>query len=134
MTASSAQDIRPPMERSQAVGDAEPAHGRRGSLGTEDLIRLRYLAVIGLVALNVIDLILTRHLLALGASEANPLMVLFVRGPWGIVIKLGVPILVGLRHLNRPVERLPVLALCWMNVLYLSVVTWNFHLMVQQYG
>ena len=108
--------------------------GRGGTMSSEELIRLRLLAVIGLVALNVLDLLLTRHLLARGGTESNPLMVLFVGGPWGIAIKLGIPILVGFRHLTRAPERAAVLALCWMNVLYLSVVTWNIHVMMNVYG
>lgn len=107
---------------------------RTGTLGREDLIRLRLLAVIGLVTLNVLDLILTRHLLARGGVESNPLMVLFISGPWGIAIKLGVPILVGVRHLSIEPKRTAVLALCWMNVLYLTVVAWNFHVMMTRYG
>ena len=107
---------------------------RVGSLGDEELIRLRFLAVVGLVALNALDLILTRELLARGATEANPLMALVIGGSWGIAIKLGVPILAGLRHLTAPLKRKHVLALCWVNVLYLGVVAWNFQLMVYRFG
>jgi len=108
--------------------------GRRRSLGNEELNSLRFVAVIGLVALNALDLILTRELLARGATEANPLMALVIGGFWGIVIKLGVPILAGLRHMTAPLKRKAVLALCWVNVLYLGVVAWNFHIMVPLYG
>ncbi len=108
--------------------------GRTGSLGTEELTRLRFLAVVGLVALNALDLILTRHLLARGAVEANPLMALVIGGGWGIAIKLGVPILAGWRHLTAPLLRKAVLALCWVNVLYLGVVAWNLHVMVNRLG
>lgn len=113
---------------------AVPARPRTDTLGPESLTRLRLLAVVGLVALNALDLILTRQLLARGGTESNPLMVLIIGGPWGVVIKLGVPLLVGLRHLRIPVARKAVLALCWMNVLYMGVVTWNFHLLVGAYA
>jgi len=103
-------------------------------LGSDELNRLRFLAVVGLVALNALDLILTRHLLAQGATEANPLMALVIGGGWGIAIKLGVPILAGWRHLTAPLLRKAVLALCWVNVLYLGVVAWNFHVMVVRLG
>ncbi|MGI8806712.1 MAG: DUF5658 family protein [Acidimicrobiales bacterium] len=103
-------------------------------LGTEELTSLRFLAIVGLVALNALDLMLTRELLARGASEANPLMALVIAGTWGIVIKLGVPILAGLRHLTAPLMRKTVLALCWVNVLYLGVVAWNYHLLAGQIG
>ena len=105
---------------------------RAESLGSDELIRLRFLAVVGLVALNALDLILTRHLLAQGATEANPLMALVIGGGWGIAIKLGVPILAGFRHLTAPLLRKAVLALCWVNVLYLGVVAWNFQVMVNR--
>ena len=108
--------------------------GRAGTLGREELDRLRFLAVVGLVALNALDLILTRELLAKGANEANPLMALVIGGGWGIAIKLGVPILAGWRHLTAPLLRKAVLALCWVNVLYFGVVAWNFQLMVNHYS
>jgi len=107
---------------------------RTHSLPINELDRLRFLAVVGLVALNALDLILTRHLLARGATEANPLMALVIGGGWGIAIKLGVPILAGWRHLTAPLLRKAVLALCWVNVLYLGVVAWNFHILVIRLG
>ena len=99
-------------------------------LDTESLRRLRVIAVIGIVALNICDLVLTRHLLSLGAMEANPLMALFIAGGWGIVIKLALPILVGTRNLLAPLRRGVVLALCFMCVLYSGVVLWNTHLVL----
>ena len=108
--------------------------GRTTTLGSDELHRLRFLAVVGLVALNALDLILTRQLLERGASEANPLMALVIGGGWGIAIKLGVPILAGWRHLAAPLLRKAVLALCWVNVLYLGVVAWNFRLLVGPYA
>ena len=107
----------------------ELEQGQTGSLSTEELTRLRFLAVVGLVALNALDLLLTRHLLQAGGTELNPLMALVIGGSWGVVIKLGLPIVAGLRHLTAPLARKTVLALCWVNVLYLAVVTWNLHMM-----
>ena len=112
----------------------ELEQGRVDSLGTEELVRLRFLAVVGLVVLNVLDLILTRDLLARGAVEANPLMALVIGGGWGIAIKLGIPVIAGRRHLTAPLLRKAVLALCWVNVAYLGVVTWNLHVMVSRFG
>ena len=108
--------------------------GQAHSLGTDELSRLRFLAVVGLVVLNALDLMLTRYLLDLGATEANPLMALVIGGGWGIAIKLGVPILAGWRHLTAPLLRKAVLALCWVNVLYLGVVAWNFRILVVHFG
>jgi hypothetical protein len=104
---------------------------RRVAVDTdEDLDRLRLLAIIGLVLLNVCDLILTRKLLGLGGTEMNPLMAMVISGPWGVAIKLGVPILVGYRHLKAPLRRPLVFGLCWMCVLYIGVVLWNAHYLV----
>ena len=108
--------------------------GSTGTLGEAELHRLRWLAIGGLLVLNIMDLLLTRRLLSAGATEANPLMALVIAGNWGIAIKIGVPLLAGARHLRVPLARKPVLALCWMNVLYLGVVTWNHHLLVTSFG
>ncbi len=103
---------------------------RVGVTTSEDLDRLRFIAVVGLVVLNACDLILTRQLLGMGATEMNPGMAMIIEGPWGVAIKLGVPILVGFRHLQAPLKRSLVFALCWMCVLYLGVVVWNAHFLV----
>ena len=102
---------------------------RSMDLDREALLRLRVIAVAGLVLLNITDLVMTRHLLSLGAVEANPLMALFVAGGWGIVIKLAVPVVIGVRNLRAPLRRGVVLALCWMCVLYSGVVLWNSHVL-----
>jgi hypothetical protein len=99
-------------------------------LDTDSLRRLRLMAVVGIVALNICDLMLTRHLLSLGAIEANPLMALFIAGGWGIVIKLALPLAIGTRNLMAPLRRGVVLALCFMCVLYSGVVLWNSHLAI----
>jgi hypothetical protein len=99
------------------------------TLDERDLERIRFIAVVGLVALNAADLLLTRRLLGMGGMEANPLMALFIHGPWGVAIKLALPIALGFRHLRLPVKRGLVLGLCWMCVLYLGVVLWNSHLL-----
>jgi hypothetical protein len=104
---------------------------RRVGVSTdEELDRLRFIAIVGLVALNACDLLLTRQLLGMGGTEMNPGMAAIIEGPWGILIKLGVPILVGFRHLKAPLKRTLVFALCWMCVLYLGVVVWNAHFLV----
>ena len=97
----------------------------------DDLASLRRLAVVGLVLLNVFDIFLTRRLLALGATEANPIMAPFVAGGWGVVIKTALPVAFGIRHLRAPLRRPLVLGLCWVCVLYMAVVLWNAHLLGQ---
>lgn len=99
------------------------------ALDRDSLSRLRIMAVVGLVALNICDLVLTRRLLAMGGMEANPLMALFIAGGWGVAIKVSLPVLLGVRHMRAPLERKVVLGLCWMCVLYSGVVLWNSHLL-----
>ena len=98
-------------------------------LDATDLHRIRRIAVVGLVVLNVTDLLLTRHLLGLGAVEANPVMALIVGDGRGMLVKVLLPIAVGVRYLRVPVRRHLVLALCWMCVLYSGVVLWNGHVL-----
>lgn len=93
------------------------------------LERVRRIAVVGLFVLNVADLVLTRRLLGMGGVEANPLMALVIHGHWGVVVKVALPVLVGVRHLRAPLKRGLVLGLCWMCVLYLGVVLWNTSLL-----
>ena len=101
---------------------------RNVALDEDGLRRVRTMAVIGLIALNIADLYLTRQLLGMGGVEANPLMALVIHGTWGIVIKVGLPVLLAFRHLRAPIERKIVLGLSWMCVMYLGVVLWNLHL------
>jgi hypothetical protein len=101
------------------------------TLDEDDLASLRRLAVVALVLLNLFDIFLTRRLLAIGASEANPIMAPFVEGGWGIVLKTALPVAFGLRHLRAPLRRPMVLGLCWVCVLYMGVVLWNAHLLGQ---
>jgi hypothetical protein len=98
-------------------------------LDDRGLERIRFIAVVGLVALNAADLLLTRRLLGMGGVEANPIMAPFIHGGWGIAVKLALPILLGFRYLRIPIRRPLVLGLCWMCVLYLGVVLWNSHLL-----
>jgi hypothetical protein len=100
----------------------------------DDLASLRRVAVVALVVLNVLDILITQHLIALGATEANPLMAPFVSSTWGLVIKTALPIAIGIRHLRVPLRRPLVLGLCWMCVLYMGVVTWNSYMAEQLLG
>jgi hypothetical protein len=91
------------------------------------LRRLRRTAVVGIVLLNLMDLALTRRLLGMGGVEGNPLMAPMIHGGWAVALKVGLPIVLAVRHLVAPLERRLVLAMCWMCVLYSGVVLWNVH-------
>jgi hypothetical protein len=101
------------------------------TLDEHDLARLRKVAIVGLVVLNLFDILLTQRLLAQGGIEANPVMAPFVHGTTGIAVKVGLPVLLGFRHLRAPLRRPLVLGLCWVCVIYLGVVLWNSHLLSQ---
>jgi len=99
------------------------------TLDDDALARLRWMAVVGLVVLNLADLVVTRRALALGGVEANPLMAPIIHGTWGVAVKAGLPVVIGYRHLRAPLRRPLVLGLTWMCVVYSAVVCWNLHLL-----
>lgn len=92
------------------------------------LHRIRRIAVLGLIALNLCDLVITRRLLAMGGMEANPLMAPLIHSGWGVAVKIGIPIALAVRHLRAPINRTLALGLCWMCVLYFGVLLWNLHM------
>jgi hypothetical protein len=100
-----------------------------GLVGEEEMRRFVVVAAIGLVVLNALDLLLTRHLLAMGATEANPLISPFIDGPWGYVVKIVVPSLLALRYMTAPIFRRVTLGLGIVFVVYCGVVLWNLHLL-----
>jgi hypothetical protein len=101
------------------------------TLDEHALARLRKVAVVGLIVLNLFDILLTQRLLAHGGMEANPVMAPFVHGATGLVVKTALPILLAYRHLRAPLKRPLVLGLCWVCVIYMGVVLWNSHLLEQ---
>ena len=105
-----------------------------GLAGEDELRRFAMVAALGLIVLNACDLLLTRHLISIGATEANPLMAPIVSGWWGYVIKIGVPSLLALRYITAPVFRRVSLGLGAVFVLYCGVVLWNLHVLTSRYG
>src|ERR1044071_5566888 len=83
------------------VGPLARVH-RSVVLDQDSLRRVRVMAVVGLIALNIADLVLTRHLLDRGGVEANPLMALFIAGGWGNMGSI------GRQQQLRPVSLIPV--------------------------
>jgi hypothetical protein len=68
-----------------------------------------------LVALNVVDLLLTRRFLALGGAEGNPLMAFAVRSWRAAAAKAFVLAVLALRFATRPAT-VARLALVWLAV------------------
>lgn len=111
---------------------------RRGlhvGLTTErELRRFTIVAALGLIVLNAFDLLLTRHLLGMGAREANPLMATIINGPVGPVVKIVGPMLLALRYLTAPTVRRTALGLGVVVVIYCGVVLWNLSQLLQRVG
>lgn len=105
-----------------------------GIVGDEEARRFVVLAAIGLIILNACDLLLTRHLLSLGATEANPLLAPFIAGPWGYVVKIVIPSLLAIRYMTAPLFRRVTLGLGIVFVLYCGVVLWNLHVLNSYVG
>lgn len=115
----------------------QPTSTRRWHVGLEseeEMRRFVVIAALGLIVLNACDLLLTRHLLALGATEGNPLMAGIIAGPFGYVVKILIPSLLALRYMTAPLFRRVTLGLGIVVVLYCGVVTWNLHQMLHVYG
>jgi hypothetical protein len=105
-----------------------------GLVGEHEMRRFVVLAASGLIILNACDLLLTRQLLALGATEANPLMAPIIAGPWGYVVKIVVPALLALHYMVAPIFRRVTLGLGIVCVLYFGVVLWNLHVLNSRFG
>ncbi len=114
----------------RAPGEGRLARLHVGLATDEELRHFMLIGAVGLIVLNACDLLLTRHLLAAGAHEGNPLMAGIIDGRWGVVVKIIVPMLLALRYLTAPVYRRVALGLGFVVVLYLGVVGWNLHVML----
>lgn len=105
-----------------------------GLVTERELRRFTIVAALGLIVLNAFDLMLTRHLLGMGAREANPLMASIISGPIGPVVKIVGPMLLALRYLTAPTVRRTALGLGVVVVLYCAVVLWNLHQLLTRVG
>ena len=114
----------------RAMGERRLAQLHVGPANDEELRHFILIGAIGLVVLNACDLLLTRHLLAAGAHEGNPLMAGIIEGPWGIVVKIVIPMLLAFRYLTAPLYRRVAFGLGFVVVLYCGVVAWNLHVML----
>jgi len=101
-----------------------------GPANDEELRHLVVIGAVGLIVLNACDLLLTRHLLAAGAHEGNPLMAGIIDGRWGVVVKIVIPMLLAFRYLTAPLYRRVAFGLGFAVVLYCGVVAWNLHVML----
>jgi hypothetical protein len=86
----------------------------------------RWSLYIGLVVLNVLDLITTAAVLDRGGSERNPLVKPIVDGLWDVAFVKGIVLVLVAVLLTRCREsRIADLALAGTAGWYLAVVMWN---------
>jgi hypothetical protein len=114
----------------RAPGERRLARLHVGLATDDELRHFMLIGAVGLIVLNACDLLLTRHLLAAGAHEGNPLMAGIITGPWGVVVKIVIPMLLALRYLTAPLYRRVALGLGFAVVVYCGVVAWNLHVML----
>lgn len=87
----------------------------------------RWTLYVGLIVLNILDVVTTKLVLDRGGSERNPFVEPFVEGMWDITAaKLAVLAIIGVLlvrcHNSRPADIALAVTTGW----YLAVVMWNF--------
>ncbi len=118
-------DDRAPWEPLDEPGPAELPDGR--------IPFHRWFLAFALVLLNLLDVILTKVVLANGGHEANPLVRPIIdHSLTPLVLKCGVALLVGWLLMISPVERRLVdRATAAVVIIYAVVVGWNLGLVIQ---
>ncbi len=93
----------------------------------DQVVARRWFLVAVLAALNVLDLVSTRLVLAAGGEEGNPLMAPIIHHPYAPVLVKGAGLALVALALKAcpPRSRVVDRALCAVTVLYLAIVTWN---------
>jgi hypothetical protein len=86
-----------------------------------------------LVALNGIDLVLTRLLIQQGATEANPLMRPLVETMWGWVLKTLVVGAIAIALLTVELDDRLWRELQIVVGIYAAVITWNLAVLLVRY-
>ena len=93
----------------------------------DQVVARRWFLVAVLAALNVLDLVSTRLVLAAGGEEGNPLMAPIIHHPYAPVLvkAAGLGLVALALKACPPRSRVVDRALCAVTVLYLAIVTWN---------
>lgn len=93
----------------------------------EQVVARRWFLVVVLAALNVLDLVSTRLVLAAGGEEGNPLMAPIIHHPYAPVLvkAAGLGLVALALKACPPRSNVVDRALCAVTVLYLAIVTWN---------
>src|SRR4051812_14292455 len=87
----------------------------------------RWVLLLSLALLNVLDLLTTRAVLAAGGAEANPLMSSVINSAWGPVIikSAGVALVVVVVNACPPDSKVVNRALALTVLTYAAIVSWN---------
>jgi hypothetical protein len=84
-----------------------------------------------LIALNIADLVSTHLVLGRGGSEGNPLVAPLIDGLWAAALVKGlVLVVIAVLALRSTSSRMRIV-LGAVDLWYLAVVCWNFHLLTR---
>jgi hypothetical protein len=119
-------------QEAPAVVGEEPGERRRDRLAATVPFH-RWLLAASLVALNLLDVLVTKWILALGGEERNPLMrPIIEHSATPILVKLGIALIVGVLVLSAPQRsRFTDIAVSATVVFYAAVVGWNVAVVLQ---
>jgi hypothetical protein len=97
------------------------------------LVGTRWVLLVALALLNVLDLITTRAVLAAGGAEANPLMSNVINDTWTpLLIKTaGVALVAVVVNSCPPDSKVVNRALATTVVIYAAIVSWNMMNLIQ---
>lgn len=100
---------------------------------TDSLSLRRWYLVLALVLLNLLDVVTTRWVLALGGDEQNPLMRPLIDHPTApLAMKVGLCLLIGVLVMAAPREsKFPERAVGVVALAYALVVAWNSAMVIR---
>lgn len=118
--------------------DTEPAVGATADpVNASSTIPLRrWLMAVTILFLNLVDVIVTKAILRLGGSEANPIMAPIIEHPaYPLILKTVVSVGVGALLLASPRDsKLADRSVMLVIVAYVIVMGWNFGILLQAAG
>ena len=107
----------------------------------DDLVSLgipvhRWLMAVTMLVLNLVDVVVTKAILRLGGSEANPIMAPIMDHPtYPVLLKTVVALGVGALLLASPRDsKLADRSVMLVIAAYVAVMAWNFGILLQAAG
>jgi hypothetical protein len=94
-------------------------------------LRQRELAAITIVFLNVVDVLVTQHILRThpASREGNSVLVGLIMSPWIWLPKAGIPLLVVFSTARSPLTRINYQGMVAVWAIYWAVILWNLHIL-----